>query len=926
MGNRRPAVRLVPLMLLVVGCSGGGGGGGSGGSASSAVESCMTCHNASSENDYGGPGLMNPHPFPGAAKIKCSTCHGGNPLAETQEKAHVPPPPEIGDEANLAVDDHAYFNRLTLAGLDRFADYEVDGKTYTALDFLQFVNPGDLRVVTEGRSCGKCHFNHAESVNSSLLATSAGILAGAMFAIGSEMQVPESEGLYEDTAADLGFRGVVDPHYQLDPQNVGSVARLLEFPVHSVREDASGVFNNPDYFAASVEVTGQLADNRVAPGSALEHLYAEQVAFTCGDCHLGSAGANNRFGDFRSSGCTACHMPYALDGRYAGPDPNVVKDEPANPDANAAPERNHVRSHRIVSTAKTLANGVQQQGIDDYACAGCHQGSNRTVMQFWGIRLDQNKDLKNHVQYPAAPASFKDTKNDPRLFDPVVGNKTFNGRDKDQYILFEDYDGDGRDDTPADVHYEAGMGCIDCHGSFDLHGGDVAKGSDGIFSRMEHGVAIGCESCHGSIDDYAPTKAGKNYAGVSAQLAMDEMGGVLRHVERDGNGDLWLTSRLDGVRHYVPQTRDTVVDSGRTHPDDPDDEIYSQRASYAMGRADGNANTGLGPLQVGMPATGFTHTADMNCVSCHASWTNTCQGCHLGGEYDPNDNFSNITGEEIVFKQANADFVYQSPIPFQLGVGPDGKITQLAANTKMFFKWEDKQNVETKVFSFSDRLGQGNSPDQAHPSLSHNAMMAHSIRGRVEEKNEGPRYCTACHLTESGLSDFGVEEYDAFRAAVSSGDYESLDYDMLQTEIGRNPGNQRDSPVWVHMAAGLGSGLFLFDEHGCPVNPLDDNANRVGCDGTAPANAPFTNDRVRFDLDRIVNEDGTSNSSNNHPLQDAGAVSALRDGASDPQMAGPLGATLLERLTDPATGIVLDSWIDADGQVRGNAGTWIVDP
>ena len=51
-------------------------------------------------------------------------------------------------------------------------------------------------------------------------------------------------------------------------------------------------------------------DGRVVSGSPLANLVHEQFAFTCGDCHLGSAGANNRTGDYRSSGCTACHMPH----------------------------------------------------------------------------------------------------------------------------------------------------------------------------------------------------------------------------------------------------------------------------------------------------------------------------------------------------------------------------------------------------------------------------------------------------------------------------------------------------------------------------------------------------------------------------------------------------------------------------------------
>jgi hypothetical protein len=416
----------------------------SGGRRSAApAESCMTCHNGSQHDDYTGPGIEDPHPFGAGANMRCTTCHGGDPDGAGKDDSHVPAPPEIGDRDNLTNDREAYFNRLTLTGLDRYDDYEVAGRVWTALDYLQFVNPGDLRVTKEARSCGMCHAVHAESVASGILATSAGIFSGATYAIGVDNQVPESQGQWEDTAADLGFRAVMDRAPDLT--TLGAVGRLIEFPVFSVRgvEGEDLLFRNPLYDAEDLPNDLE-ADNQVISGSRLANLYHEQVAFTCGDCHLGSAGANNRYGDFRSSGCTACHMPYSLDGRSRTGDPNVDREEPLDPDQIRRPERSHPRRHLIQSIAKTLPGGELVPGIDDYACAGCHQGSNRTVMQYWGIRLDQNEDLRRGVQYPANPVSFVNTRNDERLFDPVVNNRTFNGRDHDQYILFEDYDGDGR--------------------------------------------------------------------------------------------------------------------------------------------------------------------------------------------------------------------------------------------------------------------------------------------------------------------------------------------------------------------------------------------------------------------------------------------------------------------------------------------------
>lgn len=887
-------------------------------------QSCMSCHNGSQHDDYSGPGLQDPHPFGDAAGMLCTECHGGNPNGTDKDSSHVPTPPDIGEREDWLQNRTAYFNRLTLTGIDKYADYTVNGVTYTALDYLQFIAPGDLRVTIQGRSCGQCHEGHADTVHKSLLATEAGVFSGAAFAAGIDNKIAANQSLYEDTAADMAFRAVSDPTFAHDPNVVGPVGSLIEYPVHSRRTEAADqMFRNDDYLVAALADDVD-ANNRLISDSPLAHLYQEQVAFTCGDCHLGSKGANNRAGDFRSSGCTSCHMPYSLSGRSLSRDPNVRKDEPLDPDDLDPPELAHIRSHRIVSTHMVDSDGTQVQGIDDYACAGCHQGSNRTVMQYWGIRLDQNQDLRRGVQYPSQPDSFRTTSGDTRLFDPTVGNNTFNGRNRNQYILEEDYDGDGRDDTPPDVHYDAGMGCIDCHNTYDLHGGDVTTTDGPIHSRQDQAVGITCESCHGTIDAYATTVSGTAWDGVTRQLATDRNGNPIDHVILEPDGHYYMYSKLTGARHYVSQTRDTVVNNGRTNTL-TGRALYTQRASYAMGRVDGDPNTGMGPQQTGGVTPNFSHTTNMSCASCHSSWSNTCMGCHLEGEYNGGNNFSNITGERIVFREREADFVYQSPLFFQLGIGPHNKIEQTCPNTIMFFKYRDREGQFTDVYSFADRKNNGKNAAEPFPSMGHNAFMAHSIRGRVDDENEGPRYCVACHLTDEGLADFGVANYNAFRTAMATNDFASLDFNLLQQHFGNNTGNKDNSPLWVHMVAGLGSGLFLFDEDGCPTNPLDDDTERKGCNDQAPS-AIFNLANVRFNMDRTVHTTGVSTASNTHPLQTPSPATNLRDGATYQNMAGPLGMDLVRRLTDPATGIVLDSWLDPNAMVQGDAGTWITDP
>ena len=53
----------------------------------------------------------------------------------------------------------------------------------------------------------------------------------------------------------------------------------------------------------------------------------------------------------------------------------------------------------------------------------------------------------------------------------------------------------GDEDTNPDIHYAAGMGCIDCHGSADMHGGfSLVKPNNTIHQPQSPDFIYGLES------------------------------------------------------------------------------------------------------------------------------------------------------------------------------------------------------------------------------------------------------------------------------------------------------------------------------------------------------------------------------------------------------------------------------------------------
>ena len=106
-----------------------------------------------------------------------------------------------------------------------------------------------------------------------------------------------------------------------------------------------------------------------------------------------------------------------------------------------------------------------------------------------------------------------------------------------------------------------------------------------------------------------------------------------------------------------------------------------------------------------------------------------------------------------------------------------------------------------------------------------------------------------------------------------------------------------------------------------PLAPLDDNDNRFFCDGTSPQDQ-FNLNNVVYNLDGMVEDTGVANTSSSHPALSP-RTATQRLGANNPGMSGPLGRDLIELLAHPANGLILDSWIDADGVPQGNADDFV---
>ena len=615
--------------------------------ADSQSAGCITCHTSTDE-----PSM---HPS-GTVKIGCATCHGGDPSVSLTVGAA--PGSRAYDDAKRKAHPRA-----------RIAEFEQTSanpeRAYTqwlreSVEYIQFINPGDLRVVD--RTCGTCHAAEVMNVRTSMMTHGAMLWGAALYNNGSvpwknprygESYAPDGtpqrlQSYPAPTPEETRTKGVLpylEPLPRWEVMQPGNVLRVFERGGFKRPE-----IGNPTRSEEPGRPDAKLSDRGFGTLVRTDPVFLGLQKTRLLDPLLSFPGTNDQPGDYRGSGCTACHVVYANDrssvhaaqyaqfgnaGRSQTGDPTINRNEPGHP-------IRHTFTRSIPSSQ----------------CMTCHMhpGTNM-VTTYYGYTWWEN-ETDGKVMYPPEDLDRSESEKakirarNPEAsalrglwgdvdFLSKTGTPEFNKQL--QHTQFADFHGHGwvyravfkRDregnlvdrrgnriphDDPEkfgkavhlkDIHLEKGMQCVDCHFGQDNHGNGK------LYGETRNAVEIDCIDCHGSVKQRA-TLITTGPASPRGGTALSALRTPWRERRFYWEGDtLYQRSMLDkGTKWEVRQVVDTIT---------PGSSTYNEQARLAKTiQKDGTT--------WGAPASSdkLAHANEnMTCFACHTAWTPTCFGCHL---------------------------------------------------------------------------------------------------------------------------------------------------------------------------------------------------------------------------------------------------------------------------------------------------------
>lgn len=590
---------------------------------------CLECH-AGAEDMHQSPNVV----------LGCTDCHGGNATPGlTQRKAHVQPRNPIFWESS------ANPNESTVL------------LNHESAEFIRFVNPGDLRVAEQ--ACGLCHEDVIRRVDHSMMNHGAMLWGAALYNNGA---VPFKNYRYGQaygldgaplklmnptpvTAEETKLHGILPFIEPLPKFEVGQPSNILRiFEKGGEKQNSLGIPNPEE---APGKPARRLSERGLGTLNRIDPVFLNLVKTRLHDPLLGFMGSNDHPGDYRSSGCTACHVVYANDrspsqsgyySKYGNQGLSFTADKQISKH-----ERGHPIKHQFT------------RAIPTSQCMTCHMHQGNLFVNpylgytWWDQETDGEFMYPKQQKNPTEKELFDSLRKNPEAAaarglwgDLDFLEKTAELNPKLKQTQFADYHGHGwifravfkhdrkgnlvdlddkiipQDDAHKfskavhlkDAHLAHGMQCVDCHFDMDVHG------NGNLYGESRAATTIECIDCHGTIEKRPTLRTSGN--GGKVDLAKSSTPWGPRFI---WNGTrLYQRSMMSpDVRWEVPQTMDTI---------DPNSSHYNPKSRYAKTiRRDGKT---WGNVPNGDGCTRLAHdNANVGCEVCHTSWATSCFGCHL---------------------------------------------------------------------------------------------------------------------------------------------------------------------------------------------------------------------------------------------------------------------------------------------------------
>jgi hypothetical protein len=674
-------------------------------------------------------GIEPMHVSPAAA-MTCTRCHGGDPSTTNKAAAHVRP-------------------RLrSFWPLSRNAE-----RSYTALnreseEYIRFMNPGDLRIADKGCGGQGCHDAIISKVRTSFMSHGAFLWGAALYNNGA---FPQKRPLFGESYSHDGVAQTLTVTPPPSSDDMKSKALLPELrPLPQFEATLPGntlrVFERGDDRLSNRGFGTLTRTDPVFQGLQRTRLFDPALYFL---------GTNDQPGDYRSSGCTACHVIYAndRDSAHSGPYATYghlgytfTKDKsiPKN-------EEGHPILHQLT------------RSIPSSQCVVCHMHPGTSyASQYFGYMWWDNETDGNQM-YPAKTKQW----NAVAMADSLVRNPEAaslkgnwsepsflrNLRDlnpKLKQTRFADFNGHGwvyravykhdrkgtwldKDDKPIpfeepdrfdkavhlqDIHLENGMHCADCHFEQDSHG-------DGrLYGEPRAAAEIDCRDCHGTIRGRATLRTSNMAApsGGSDLSLLRTPWGTRRFEWIDGK--LMQRSVVEKDKEWtVSQVLDSIT---------PGSPKYNEKAARAKTMQRNGEPGDAAPEQL-------AHSDEkLSCYSCHTSWMTSCFGCHLSMKANANRPALHFEGDVNTRNYTTYNYQVLRDDVFMLGHDSTAKQKKIVPVRSSSAVLVSSQNANREWIYHQQQTISA----EGYNGQAFNPHFPHTVRKRET------RACSDCHISD----------------------------------------------------------------------------------------------------------------------------------------------------------------------------------